>query len=774
VPSPSDSSSRRRGTWSGGASEGVAATRSDQGRGTAFWVGRVARAVAAISIGCSWLVASAGAARGASPIDGVYRITETFPTGQGVTAPACWATPKRAALSTDPATLKTVFYDVQITVVGDRVVFSKPGVSATLFSAPIKADPVVSGQLPTYHVQDSKLINNPTSGNDYWYVDGRFLVHPGGTTDVDLVWQFQDSPDLSGLCRTEINGSQTSGGTTLPGGSSGGIPVEVVIAVVGGVVVVTTITIGGWRWRNRKGPLTPPGDRLGPKVPGRCRSIAERYDSELEILHSLREAATELHEKLDRAETIHKNNLIKARMVINLEIIQTVGGLATDFALALRPAVLRKALPGVLGEQDTWTPPGSINPGLANQIAKAEELWRDLLGRFHRLGNEIEMLKGTVAQAVENLPGVKNAKQLWEFHMNRLGEMIADLPGADALRSQIANLGSDIDAARGVADQTEAAWRAASDDFAHTPAQGALKIAQNQMPQAYWDAAGNLKKAQDHLLDLLQDSRALDPDHTLVTSAQAAVTQAQATLAAVEGASPAQLAAIRDVQKVLDAKAQGVKDLWAAHLAAGKTYDDLVSRRQTLSNTLTFQYNDLKAADITNQGRIAGQAEREWQQAIAQGRQQVGMDLAAKEAERERVFNEAYAAHELVNELRAKAERGGPTWNQQVGSALGSAVGFVLKPITIPVGVALEVWEWAFGASQSPQEIVNFLVRGQAVVVKLREYSTTLDKRTFEQEQLVERLRTQVQACVDGVTVPGIPAPTAAPVGSAVATPGPR
>lgn len=715
---------------------------------------------------------SAGAVRGDSPIDGIYRITEAFPTGQGVTAPACWATPMRAALSTDPPTLKTVFYDVQIAVVGDRVVFQKPGVSGALFSAPIKADPVVAGQLPSYHVQDSKLINNPTSGNDYWYVDGRFLVHPGGTTDVDLVWQFQDSPDHTGLCRTEINGSQTSGGTTIPGGSSGGIPVEVVIGVVGGVVVVTTITIGGWRWRNRKGPLTPPGDRLGPKVPARCREIADRHDSELEILNSLREAATELTEKLEKAETIHRNNLIKARMVINLEIIQTVGGLTTDLALALRPAVLRRALPGVLGEQDTWQPPGAISTALANRLRQAEELWRDLLARFHRLGNEIEMLKGTVAQAVENLPGVKNARQLWEFHMNRLGEMIADLPKAEALRGQIANLGPDIDAARAVTDGTESAWRAAQRDWAQ--AQGAVLVAKNQLPQAYWDAVNNLKKAQDHLTDVIRDVRAFDPDHTIRASAQAAVTQAQAAVAAAEAGSPAQIARIAELEKVLADKVQPVKDAFAAHTAAGKTYDDLVGKRQTLSNVLSSQYNDLKAADITAQGRIAGQAEREWQQAVAQGRQQVGMGLIEKEAERERVFNEANAARQLVNDLRAEAERGA-TWNRQVGSALGSVVKVVAFPITYPIGLVVDAWEWAFGSAQSPQEIVNFLVRGQAVVVKLREYATTLGKRIFEQQQLVERLRTQVQACVSGVTVPAPTGSTATqPAAPAVATPDAR
>jgi hypothetical protein len=88
------------------------------------------------------------------------------------------------------------------------------------------------------------------------------------------------------------------------------------------------------------------------------------------------------------------------------------------------------------------------------------------------------------------------------------------------------------------------------------------------------------------------------------------------------------------------------------------------------------------------------------------------------------------------------------------------------------VGLVLEVWEWAFGSTQSPQEIVNFLVRGQTAVARLREYATTLDRRIFEQQQLVERLRTQVEACVNGVSVP-VPAATQ-PIAPAVATPDAR
>jgi hypothetical protein len=693
--------------------------------------------------------------RAASPIDGVYRITETFPTFQSVSATPCWPTPMRKALSTDPPTTKTVFYDVQITVAGNKAMFSPPGTTGELFSVPITADPVVPDQLPSYHAQD---FHTPSSPSDYKWVDGRFLLHPAsGGVDVDLTWQYEDSPDHTGLCQTEINGSLTSAAAPALA-SPGGIPIDIVIALVGGIAVVTTITIGGWRWRNRKGgPLTPPGDRLAPSVPARCKDVATRHDTELEILNSLHEAHNELREKLEKAETIHRNNIVKAKMVINLEIVQTVGGFTTDLVLALRPSVLRKAIPYGMGENDTWTPPGSISAKLSQQIEQAKELARDLWGKFHQLGNQIEMMKGTVQQAVESFPAVKNAKQMWEFHMNRLGEMIADLPKAAALRTQIAELEPGIASARSIADGTEAAWRTAQREL--SDAESAINMARNQLPNKYWVAAKDLENAEKAVASAATRS----VDDTVRLTAQTMLEEAKAELAAAERASSDQLKKIADLQTAAAAKKVPVDEAWKLHEAAGKNYDTLVGNRDKIRNVLTTQYSDLTAAAVEQQGKIATQAEREMRQIEEQARQQFGLELAEKEALRERTYNDARASQQLLSNLQIQAERD-DSWNRQVGKALGKGIGFVLTPITYPVGLLMEAWQWGFGSSQSPQEIVNFLVRGETNIKILRSYLAALETRIFTQQHLVERLRTQVDACVKGVSVPAIPVGTRPPM----------
>ena len=724
-------------------------------------VRRAVPVVAAVAAAWSGLLLGGGVTRADSPIDGVYQIAEGPVSSQGGIAKPCWDTPMRTKL--DPTTTPGLdsIYDVQITATANQVIFSQPGSSAALLTQPLATDPTSSpGVPPNYVIRDQRNAPATTSSfADYWFVDGKFQVI-GTNVEVDITWTFVDSPSGGGQCQTSFGG-QISTPSAASGGNPGGIPVVILLAGAG---VVATITVGGWRWRNRKGkPLTPPGDRLAPKVPPRCRDVATRHDNELEILNSLRDAQRELSEKLDRAETIHKNNIIKARMVFNLEIIQTVGGFVTDFALALRPSALRHAVPGVLGEQDTWRPPGSISSELSGQIAQANELWTNLLGKFHELANQIEMMKGTVAEAVENLPVVRDAKQAWEIQMNRLGEMIADLPKALALRSQIAELTPTIESARSAADATETAWRSAQREL--SDAESAVNMARNQLPNQYWLAQKDLQNAEA----ALASAASRGPEDTLRLTAQTAVEEARQEMAAAERASADQVQKVADLQKAVDAKKGPVDAAWTAHQAAGKAYDDLVDKQKVLANTLSSQYSDLSAETVTQQGKVAAEAERQAQLAEAQGRQQLGRELMEKQAEQERTYEQAIAARELVNDLRAQAERS-DTWNRRVGAAAGSVVQTLATPITYPVGLLVKGWEWAFGSAQSPQEIVDILVRGQKNIRILRTYLKEIEDRTFTQEQLVERLRTEVDACVNGVTVPPLSKP-AQPSAPAASTP---
>jgi hypothetical protein len=230
-------------------------------------------------------------------------------------------------------------------------------------------------------------------------------------------------------------------------------------------------------------------------------------------------------------------------------------------------------------------------------------------------------------------------------------------------------------------------------------------------------------------------------------------------MATAERASSDQLKKIADLQRAVEGKRVPVDQAWRAHEAAGKVYDNLNGKRDKLGNILTTQYSDLKAADITQQGKVAAQAEREVQQAQQQAQAQFGRELMEREAERERIGNDARGSQQLIHDLRIQAERE-DSWNRRVGAAAGTVVKTLMTPITYPVGLLVQGWVWTFGSAQSPQEIVDFIVRGQTNIRILRTYLKQIEDRTFTQEQLVERLRTQVDACVKGVAV----APLSKPV----------
>ena len=90
--------------------------------------------VVAVVVAAIALLLTARVTNAASPIDGVYRVTENSPTSQSVAAGACWATPMRTKLDPDNLAAKTSFYDVQITSTGNQVTFSQPGVGGVLLT----------------------------------------------------------------------------------------------------------------------------------------------------------------------------------------------------------------------------------------------------------------------------------------------------------------------------------------------------------------------------------------------------------------------------------------------------------------------------------------------------------------------------------------------------------------------------------------------------------------------------------------------------------------
>ena len=130
-------------------------------------------------------------------------------------------------------------------------------------------------------------------------------------------------------------------------------------------------------------------------------------------------------------------------MVVNLEIISAIGGSATD--LASGPATCGAASRGPGRDRPAGHVEAAWKHGVRSGpsgIRAAETFAREAWTKLQNLRQEAELLLQPIEEQVRQLPVVKNAKQIWEFHMNRLAEMITDLPKATQLRSELTQLGA--------------------------------------------------------------------------------------------------------------------------------------------------------------------------------------------------------------------------------------------------------------------------------------------------------------------------------------------
>jgi hypothetical protein len=570
------------------------------------------------------------------------------------------------------------------------------------------------------------------------------------------------------VARDLANRSRSAAGCDIPeigagtttGGGGGGLPVNVLIGV-GGIAIVV---IGGYTvWKRRPGQPGRVGPKVAPNVPPQCQGIATVYDDQVQILTTLHEAEKDLRQQLERAEKIHKNNLIKARMVVNLEIISAIGGSATDLALALRPAALRRAGPGAIGQKDTWKPPGSMSAKWADRIRAAETAAREAWTKFQALRQDAALLLEPIEERIRQIPAVKNAKQMWEFHMNRLGEMMADLPKANALRTELSQLEAATEAASLEMKAAQTAFSKAQADV--SAAETAFNMARNELPPGYHIAQKDLKDAEDKMAKLVG---AGVEDTARLGRAQETLEAAQARVAAAGRESGDTLGKMSDLERALaDAKsrAEGAKTQLDA---VGKTYDSAVGKRQKVSNTLLSQYNDLTLADIDAQGKVASQAQREYDAAQAGARNQVSQELLKKREEAHAAEVTAASAQGQLDDLRGQAEQdtlrsgmGTPTDKGGIVSAIGKAIWWASAPIRYPLTIAGEI---VFGVGQSPQEIMEILLQGRTNIQLLRSHLGAVTRATFDQQRKLAPLRHQLEQCIKGAPVKGVdvPADTAA------------
>jgi hypothetical protein len=527
----------------------------------------------------------------------------------------------------------------------------------------------------------------------------------------------------------------------------GGIPVEVV-AGIGGVIVIGGYTV----WRRKPGKAVPTSKTVAGSVPPHCIGIATLYDNEVAILDTLNEAEQEVRQKLERAEKIHTNNIIKAKMVVNIEIISVFGGSATDLATALRPAVLRRGGPGALGQMDTWKPPGGIGSGIAARIKALEAAASAAWSKVGAFRNQIEILLNPIEERIRNLPGVKNAQQLWEFHMNKLGEMINDLPKANAARAKLREFEYAVETAGDQVKTAQAVVRDAEAAVSH--AETALNMKRNQLPPGF-DAAQDALREAEEKLKLLQAD--VNTPTIRLSRADDVLQAARAKVSSLTNDARGVLAEIPQLEAALAQQRADLVPKQAQLDELGKALNRAIDRKQTKFNELMTGLNDLTPVDIDRQSKIAGQAQRELDAATAAGRVELSKEVEAARQAQHAATVEAASAQGALDDLRAQAERNQLNFGTQapndggVLSAIGRAIHWASAPIRYPLGIAAEI---VFGVGQSPAEIMEILLQGRHNVHLLRSHLGAIKRAAYEQKRKVQKFRRQLDACTGSKTSP--------------------
>lgn len=550
---------------------------------------------------------------------------------------------------------------------------------------------------------------------------------------------------------------EVGAGATAPATGGGGLPVNLLIGV-GGIAV---IVIGGYTvWKRRPGKAGKVAPKVSSKVPEQCRGIATVFDDQIQTFTTLREAEVDLRQQLERAEKIHRNNIIKAKMVVNLEIISAFGNTATDLALALRPAVLRRVGPGAIGQKDTWKPPGSISAKWADAIRRAEAAAGSALSRLRSLNEEIDALTAGLRQKVLELPSIRNAQQLAEYHANRLSQMVKDLPKANKLRTQLVELeqaSEVISGQRRLLQETINPIERGLSDL-----QSKLNTVNNVIASKQGLLPRDLKAAEDALASLhargIEDTARLGSAEDLIDSVRNQLSRVSSDAEFQQAAAEAK----QLEQQIASHQANLLDPLQKQLEPLSKKDVDLLKRRQKIKVQLRG-LEDITQPDIDMQKRVADDAQKELRDAISQGREQLGQELAQKQAAAHKAEVDAASAQGALDDFRAQAEQetlrsgmGTPTDTGGIVSSIGKAIWWASAPIRYPLNIAGEL---VFGVGQSPQEIMEILLQGRTNMQTLRSHLGAVSRAKYDQQRKISSVRRQLDDCIQGKAVKGIDVP---------------
>ena len=355
--------------------------------------------------------------------------------------------------------------------------------------------------------------------------------------------------------------------------------------------------------------------------------------------------------------------------------------------------------------------------------------------------------------------------------MNKLGEMMHDLPKANAARAKLAEFDGLVETAAG---QVKGANSAVLEgERAISNVETALNMKKNLLPPDYHYAANALEEAKGRVTDLAK--RGVE-DTAILARAEDQLNSAQAKMSSIN----------RSAKDVLDEIGTLEKNLAADRAALGgrkdqldvlaKQHTDLVNKRQKKYNQLMTGLNDITRADVEAQSNVAGIAQRELDAATAEGRAELGKELESARAARNKAEVDAASAQGLLDDLRAQAERERLKFAKQpteggLLSTIGRALYWASSPIRYSLTIAGEL---VFGVGQSPQEITEILLQGRFNVQLLRSHLGAIRRAAYDQQRRIQMVKHQLDACLKGskVAPPSPPSPpspptTAKPMGKA-------
>ncbi len=517
---------------------------------------------------------------------------------------------------------------------------------------------------------------------------------------------------------------------------AGGPPVGPVVVIGGGVVGVGGVVV--WRRRRRRtGPprqASPTPIPVAPGVPANCRSIAQQLDKTTAELATLHEALDDLTRQLQRAELIQRNNLAKARLVVNLEIGRAVAATATDVALALRPGVLRRAATDGIGEMDTWKPPVNLDPRVASVIESLTTAFTGAAQRVSTIASELGEMTAGVEQAVSEVPAVAAQRDVVAQASSILEQEIADLGVCTPLRSQIADLDAE---SPGVGQRLASLWdteRPLKRELDQL--QSELNVARNNLSVHQRLTPRDLAAAEKELADL--HAQGIE-DTARLGAAKDRVDELRMELADLMRPPDAQSAAQQVSQleaKVAQAKAN--LDFVQQQISEAEQHATAISdQRQALTQQI-LDHHDVYPGDIDAQKQILAAAQQREADLANAARQQLSGNLARKQAELEQAQLAALQAKAALQEAQDEATEAARKAAAQAATGAASGWGF---PFTL-------VKEIVFGVGQSPEEIIEILRSGAENIRLMRAQLATIQRLVVQHEARQTILSSQLANCV--------------------------